>query len=64
MHNGKVNNTTIWLLKKKNETNRFKIKSLGEFNLTILKVNKSTMIKWKITIDLHLKSKDTSCRAY
>ena len=35
----KVNNTMIWLLKKTDETNRFKVKTWGGFDLTILKVN-------------------------
>jgi len=34
----KVNNTTIWWLRKTNETNYFKVKTWGGFNLTILKV--------------------------
>ena len=53
----KVNKTIIWLSKKTYETNRFKVKNLGKINPTILKVNKSTMIEWKITIDLNPKSK-------
>ena len=47
-----------WWPKKTNETNPFKIKIWGGFNLTILKVNKS------IIIDLNPKSKVTSCRTY
>ena len=35
----KANNTTIWWPRKTNETNRFKVKTWGGFNLTILKVN-------------------------
>ena len=46
---------------KTNETNRFKVKTWGGFNLAILKVNKSIMIKWKIIIELNSKSKATSC---
>ena len=43
----------------------FKIKKkLGGFDLTILKVNKFTMIEWKFTIDFLLKSKAISCRTY
>ena len=39
-----------------------KVKTWGGFNLTILKVNKSTMIEWKITLDLKPKSKATSSK--
>ena len=43
MHSSeKIKNTKIWLLRKTNETNRFKVKTWGGFDLTILKVNKST----------------------
>ena len=38
---GKVNNTTIWWSRKTNETNRFKVKTLRGFDLTILKVNQN-----------------------
>ena len=38
----KINNTMIQLFKKTNETNRFKVKIYGGFDLTTLKVNKST----------------------
>ena len=34
-----------------NETNSFKVKTWGGFNLTILKEKKFTMIEWKFTID-------------
>ena len=44
--------------------NHFKVKTWGEFNIAILKENKSTMIEWKTTIDLNPKSKVTSCRIY
>ena len=64
MHNEKVNHTTVWLFRKTNETNRFNVKSWGGFNLTIPKVNKSTMIEWKIIVDSNPKSKATSCRTY
>ena len=47
-----------------NETNHFKVKTWGGFNIAILKVNKSTIIEWKITIDLNPKSKITSSRTY
>ena len=40
------------------------VKTQGGFNLTILQANKSTMIKWKITINLNPKSKATSFRTY
>ena len=53
-----------WWPKKTNESNHFKVKIWGGFNLTILEVNKSIMIKWKIIIDLNPKSKVTSCRTY
>ena len=53
----KVEKTVIWWPRKTNETNCFKVKTWGGFNLTILKVNKSTMIEWKITIDLNSISK-------
>ena len=53
----KVKKTVIWWLEKTNETNCFKVKIWGGFNLTILKVNKSTMIEWNITIDLNLNIK-------
>ena len=36
---GKVNNITIWLRRKTNKTNRFKLKTCKRFDLTILKVN-------------------------
>ena len=42
---------------KTNGTNRFKVKTYEKFNLAFLKVSKSTMIKWKITIYLNPKSK-------
>ena len=42
MYSGKVNNTQIWSSRKMNETNRFKVKTQGGFDLTTLKVNKST----------------------
>ena len=35
-----------------------------DFDLAILKINKSTMIEWKIKIDLNPKSKATSSRTY
>ena len=71
MQCGKINKTMIWLLRKTNETNHFKVKTWGGFNLTILKVNESTMIEWKITIDLTLNLKlpqveltnTTTCRS-
>ena len=46
------------------ETNHFKVKTCGGFNLVVLKVNKSTMIEWKIIINLNPKSKATSCKTY
>ena len=54
----------IWWLWKTNETNNFRIKNLGVFNLTILKVNKFTMIECKFTIDFLPKSKATFCKTY
>ena len=56
--------TIIRWPKKTNKTERFKIKTWGEFNIVILKVNKSIMIEWKITIYLNPKSKATSCKTY
>ena len=35
----KVNNTLIWLPKKTYETNHFKVKTWGKFDLTILMIN-------------------------
>ena len=53
----KVKKTVIWWPRKTNETDHFKIKTWEGFNLAILKVNKSIMIEWKITINLNSKSK-------
>ena len=44
--------------------NHFKVKTYRRFNLTILKVNKFTMIEWKIIIDLNSKSKANSNKTY
>ena len=38
MQCGKINKTTIWLPKEINEKNHFKVKTLGGFDLTILKI--------------------------
>ena len=43
----KVNNTTIWWLRKINETNYFKVKTLSGFNLAFLKVSTSTIRELK-----------------
>ena len=44
---GKVNNTTIWWLRKTDEMNHFKVKIWRGFNLTIFKVNTSTIRELK-----------------
>ena len=45
-NNRKINNTHIWSSRKTNEMNWLKIKTWGGFDLTILKVNKSTNRNW------------------
>ena len=51
----KIKNTTIWWLKKINETNSCKIKIWGEFNLTIIKIKQISFRKSKfLQLDLTL----------
>ena len=54
----------IWLPRKTNETNRFKVKTWEGFDLTIFTINKSIMIECKFTNDLTPKSNATSSRTY
>ena len=60
-NNGKVNNTTIWWLKKIDETNRFKVKTWRGFNLAILKVKQIHYKRIEVfTIRFNSKSIATS----
>ena len=62
MHSsGNVNNTTIWWSRKTNETDRFKVKTWGGFNLAILKVKQIHYKRIKVfTIRFNPKSITTS----
>ena len=60
--NGNVNNTTIWWPRKTDEMNRFKVKTWGGFDLTILKVKQIHYKRIEVlTIKFNPKSIATSC---
>ena len=63
MHNSrKVNNTTIWWPRKTDETNCFKVKTWGGFDLVILEVKWIHYKRIEIfTIRFNPKSIATSC---
>ena len=66
-YSGKVNNTQIWSLRKTNAMNSFKVKTWEEFDLVILKANKSTNreVKFLQKIDSSLLDlQHTSSHAY
>ena len=62
MHSsGKINNTTIWWLRKIDETNYFKVKTWGGFDLSILKVKQIPYKRIEVfTIRFNHKSITTS----